>query len=192
MPLRQPLKPEDMHPLSKAVRKKIAFNAPIPGSSLTKQLGSMPYEKPPQFTKLTELMHYFMDQLTEPYYLKQLLQQMEAGVSIEAITRTLLFTGFTYGKFTVDLAMLAYKPLMLTLLAIAHRAGLKDTPVVVPIGLANHRMNKLKNHMNATSYKTLRDKATKPVEIPTAAPEVPTTAAKGGFMSKPSNVMGYP
>src|SRR5712664_3268837 len=114
MPLRQPLQGN----------KAIAFGAPIPGSSLTKEHGSMPYEKPPQFTKLPDAVNHLMDQLTEPMYMKQLLQLMDAGIAIEAIARTLLFTGFTLGKWTVDLGMLMYKPIMLALIAIAHRAGL--------------------------------------------------------------------
>src|SRR5229473_1537612 len=157
MPLRQPIK--DTHSLSKDVRMNIAFGSPIPGSSLTKEHGSMPYEHPPQFTKLSDAVNHLMDQLTEPMYMKQLLQLMDAGIAIEAIARTLIFTGFTLGKWTVDLGMLMYKPIMLALLAIAHRAGFKDTPVLLPSAVVSNGMNNLKSQMQANKMKDLRKKA---------------------------------
>jgi len=188
MPLRPPIPPDQQHPLSKAVRMRIAFNAPIPGQSLTTEHGSSAWEHPPQFTKLTDAVHHMMDQMTEPYYMKQLFQLMDAGVAIEAIARTLIFTGFTLGKWTVDLGMLMYKPLMLALLAIAHRAGFKDTPVLLQSAVASNGMNNLKAHIQAT---TLKDQKTRAMAaFPKSEPEFPTIpeptfSSNQGFMRKP-------
>lgn len=184
MPLRQPL-PQNSHPLSKDVRKNIAFNAPIPGSSLTKEPKSQPFEKPPQFVKLPDAMNHMMDQLLEPFYYTQLIQLMDAGITVEAIARTLLFTGFTLGKWTVDLGMLMYKPLMLALMAIAHRAGLKDTPVLLPRAVAQHHLNKFKTFQTATQLKDMRSKATQPFpKTETELPGIEAAASNGGFMRR--------
>lgn len=122
-----------------------SFSAPIPGQSLTHAPKSMPYEKPPQFTTLKDAMNMLLNQLTEPQHLKQLLALMDAGMPIEAICRTLLFTGFAHGKWTPDLAMLMYKPLMLLLITMAHKAGKKDTPVVMHQSLQKYIMNNMRN-----------------------------------------------
>lgn len=182
MPLRPPIPANQQHPLSHEVRKRIAFNGPIPGQSLTKPKGQMPWEHPPKFTKLKDAMHWLMDQLTEPFYMKQLLQLMDGGIPVEAITRTLIFSGFTTGKWTPDLGMLLYKPLMLSVLALAHRSGLKDTPVLVPRTLSNYHSNKLKQAMTVNKAKDRWKQANTPISS-TTVPEAPTTAAQGGFMS---------
>lgn len=171
-------------PISKQTRLNIALKAPIPGSSLTKEPGSMPYEKPPQFVRLDEAMHHMMGQLTTPFYLKQLLQLMEMGTSIEAIARTLLFTGFSLGKWTVDLAMLMYKPLMLLLMAIAHRANLKDTPVLLPQAVIDNHINKINTQGFTEHMKSIRAAALAPIpKTPVEAPPVEQNAP-GGFMKK--------
>jgi hypothetical protein len=107
------------------------FGAPIPGESLTQSPKNMPYEKPPQFYKLEEAMSFLFNQLLEPQYFKQLMKLLDAGMSVEAVVRTILFGGFTMGKWTPDLAMLMYKPLMLTIVTLAKAAGLKHTPLVM-------------------------------------------------------------
>lgn len=174
-------------PISKQTRQKIAFGSPIPGSSLTKEFGNANYEKPPQFTKLTDAINYLVEQLLDPFYSKQLLQLIDAGMAIEAIARTLIFTGFSLGRWTPDLAMLLYKPLMLFLVAFAHRAGLKDAVVLIPGAVASNQMNSLKSHMQATAMKDMRKKALTPFptaeEIPEAAAAPPITG-QGGFMSR--------
>lgn len=123
------------------------FSGPVPGEGLTHPPKGQPWQQPPQHTKLEDTMTFLMHQLTEPEHLKQLLQLMEGGMSIEAITRTILFSGFTMGKWTPDLGLLMYKPLMLSLTAIAHRAGLKDTPMVMKESMDKHTFGKIKNHV---------------------------------------------
>lgn len=122
------------------------FSAPIPGQSLTHEPKNMPYEKPPQFVQVDEAMNFLMNQILEPHYLKQMLQLMNAGMSIEAITRTIIMTGFATGKWTPTLGMLLYKPVMLTLIAIAKKAGLDETPVAHPSMLDKYNMGKFKQH----------------------------------------------
>lgn len=117
-------------------------SGPTNGQSWSHEPKSQAWEKPPQFTKLEEAMHFLMDQLTDTEHLKPLLAIMEAGMPIEAIARTILFTGFSSGKWTPDLGMLMYKPLVLSLIAIAHRAGLKNTPITMKESMTDHLKNK--------------------------------------------------
>lgn len=140
------------------------FSGPIPGQSLTHEPRSMPYEKPPQFTKLSEAMNFLMDQLTQPVHLKKMLALMGAGMPIEAIARTILFSGFSLGKWSPDLGLLMYKPTMLSLISLAHRAGLKDTPVVMPSSLDKYIKNRTGMHAMAGSMN--ENPEDKPIAIP--------------------------
>lgn len=154
------------------------FSGPIPGEALTHPPKGMPWQQPPQHTKLEDVMLHLMHQLTEPQHLKQLLGLMEGGMSIEAITRTILFMGFSSGKWTPDLAMLMYKPLMLSLTAIAHKGGMKDTPLVMKESMGKHLHGKMRNRVmiRAINRQPLVDSS---IPLPNE-----TSKATSGFMSK--------
>lgn len=160
-------------------RMGAVFSAPIPGQSWTHAPKSVPWEKPPKFTKLKETMTWLMDQLVEPGRLKQLLGMMDAGMPIEAIARTILFAGFTQGQWTPDLAMLMYKPLMTSLIAIAHRAKLHHTPIVL-----HQTMNKvtLNNFKRQRLFDNAKQAASIPKGIEIESPTTPPPA--NGFMRK--------
>lgn len=107
------------------------FSGPVPGESLTLPPKNQPWEQPPQFVRMEDAMNFLFNQLLEPKFFKQLMKMLDAGMSVEAIVRTILFGGFTMGKWTVDLAMLMYKPLMLTIITLAKSAGIKHAPIVM-------------------------------------------------------------
>jgi hypothetical protein len=171
-------------PLSEKTRRAIGFGAPVPGSSLTKTPKNAPYEKPPQFTKLEDVMNYMMDQLTEPQHLKPLLQMMRSGMPLEAIARTLVFTGFSTGKWTVDLGMLMYKPLMLALIAMSHRAGIKDAAVVMPKAVQAQKDKQLQDFMTSEAYR--KSNAKEEIEPTPTAPDA-TVQPQQGFMQPQGN-----
>lgn len=154
------------------------FSGPIPGEGMTHPPKGMPWQQPPQHTKLEDVMNHLMHQLTEPEHLKQLLGLMEGGMSIEAITRVILFTGFTSGKWTPDLALMMYKPLMLSLTAIAHRAGMKDTPMAMKESLQKSAMGKIRNRV------MIKHMQGEPISKPDASPMVEPKASAGGFMGR--------
>lgn len=155
------------------------INGPIPGQSLTHAPKSMPWENPPQHTELAPTMEHLWDQLIQPDNMKQIIYLMEMGLSIEEITRTVLFAGFTMGKWTPDLALLMYKPLTLLLMAMAKRAGLNDTPMVMKERLHSHIHKTMQNHT------LLMHKNNKTVGVITPFEKLAksTTTGGKGFMS---------
>lgn len=164
----------------------VAFGAPVPGQSWTMQPKTAKWEHPPQFVKLKDAMHFMMDQLTDAFYMKKLLTMMNAGMPIEAIARTLLFGGFTEGKWTVDLALLMYKPLMTSLIAIAHRAGLKHVPVLMPKSVVDNKNSGLKMFMMADRMKNakskLQDMQNAPLPPSNNTPQASPSVPQQGFM----------
>lgn len=158
------------------------LSGPIPGQSLTHAPKAMAWEQPPQFTKLSQAMNWLMDQMTNGQYMKQLLHLMDAGMPIEAITRTILFSGFTQGKWTPDLGMLMYKPVMMALMAIAKRAGIDDVPVVMPSGLDKHMQTNVR--MSDMLRQAKGDKA---FTMPPPSTE-PKPSPSNGFMVAPQGI----
>ena len=172
---------------------KIAFGRPVPGQSWgTHPPKSMPWQKPPQFVQLDDACNWLFDRVLEPIHMKQLLTLMQAHMSIEAIARTLLFTGFTLGKWTPSLMMLMHKPVLLMLIAIAHKAGLSDTPVVFPDSFHKYHRSKLALHQTAAQHKAILT-ANKPEnQFPPEVQEMlsqeePQEAPNAGFMQRPGD-----
>lgn len=106
------------------------FDAPIPGQSLTDTPGNYPWEHPPQYTDLNTAAEYVWDILHEENKLEQVLLILKSGVSVEAIARGILFTGFVDGKWTVDLAMLLAEIVFNQVLALGVKAKIKNIKVL--------------------------------------------------------------
>jgi len=163
---------------------QIALSRPIPGQSFcTHAPRSTPWQKPPQFTQIDEAMNWLLDSILEPIHAKQLFDLMQGGMSIEAIARTILFTGFTMGKWTPSLMMLMTKPLILTLIVLAHKAGLKDTPVVFPESHTKFHANKLSSFAaNQMSMNQSKPEVQAAMALQPQQPQSPQT--NNGFMSR--------
>ena len=106
------------------------FDAPIPGQSLTDIPGNYPWEHPPQFTDLNEAAEFVWDNLHEENKLEQILLLLKSGVSVEGLTRGMLFTGFIDGKWNVDLALLLTEIVFNQVLAIGVKAKIKNIKIL--------------------------------------------------------------
>lgn len=155
---------------------QVALSRPVPGQSLTHAVGQMPWQHPPQFTKLEEALNFIMDQVTEPLHLKEMFRLFDLGISVDEMTRVIIFAGFTTGKFTPDLGIMLYKPLLLGIMAIAHRAGMKDTRVLQP-----HKMqdsNQLQRVKMLAAYKKQKG------DVPDIEDEEQSPPPSTGFMNR--------
>ena len=106
------------------------FDAPIPGQSLTDTPGNSPWEHPPQYTDLDEAAEYVWDIIHEENKLEQVLLILKSGVSVEALTKGILFTGFVGGKWAVDLALLLAEIVFNQILAIGIRGKIKNIKIL--------------------------------------------------------------
>ena len=155
--------------------KTLSFSGPIPGQSLTHEPGQMPWEQPPMYTTKEDAMNFLMDRVTEPEHASELFRLFKMGISVEEMTRMLIFTGFQQGSWTVDIGMLIYHPLMLGLIALANRAGLTDTPVVM-----HHRFGALEK--KAMADMQMQNEADNTSE---EEPEEEAPPSPNGFMERP-------
>lgn len=107
------------------------FDAPVPGQSLTDEPGNYPWEHAPRHTNINEAAESIFRRITEDDAAMNMLAMLKSGVPVEAIVRTLLFAGFTEGKWNPDLAVLLAPIVMAMIVGIAKRAKLKEIVVTM-------------------------------------------------------------
>lgn len=98
---------------------------PIPGQGLTTDPDSpAPYEKPPEYTTVHEASEFIFGKLIERDFYIPLMRGLADEMPIMDVVQTILFKGFTEGKWTPDLLMMLLEPVTYMILALAERAGI--------------------------------------------------------------------
>ena len=82
------------------------FEAPIPGSSLTTELGSRPWEQPPQYADLNDVVDYYLENLFSSEGVDLIVSAAETGSSAIDIAEQLTMAGAQNGLHTVDVGVL--------------------------------------------------------------------------------------
>lgn len=108
--------------------QQTAFEAPIPGQSLTNSPDAdYAWKKQPEMVDLNEARQKIFLNILEPDKLQEIQKLMMDKIPVDAIAQTMLVEGFRQGKFNPDLALQLLEPTMYMLLAIAERSGIKPT-----------------------------------------------------------------
>ena len=108
-----------------AMRNQPSFDAPIPGQSLTMELGSRPWQNPARFTTVDETIDYYMERMSSEEFMVQLAEVLEAGVPVTSIANTIQLSSVMEGVHTVDVGMLVLPMIMEMLMMIGDSAGVK-------------------------------------------------------------------
>ena len=84
------------------------------------------WEHPPQMPKVPDAFEFIWGQMHKEPMLTQVISLLDTGVPVEALAKTILFAGFSEGKWTIDAAVLLAEPVFLSITALAKNAGLKE------------------------------------------------------------------
>tara|TARA_Y100000361_G_scaffold139388_1_gene142400 strand:- start:535 stop:1134 length:600 start_codon:yes stop_codon:yes gene_type:complete len=102
----------------------ILQGGPIPGSSLTSDPNDpAPYEQPPEYVNVHEASEWLFSELIEKDRYDQLITALHEGIPVADVAQVILFSGFTQGKWDVNLMTLMIEPAMYIIMALAERAG---------------------------------------------------------------------
>jgi hypothetical protein len=82
------------------------ITAPIPGSSLTGEPGNYPWENPPQFSKIEEVIDFYTERMTDDEVEAAIVSALDTGVSVEAMAEQILSSGVMNGVHTYDISVL--------------------------------------------------------------------------------------
>ena len=99
------------------------LNAPIPGQSLTDTPKNYPWERPPEIVDPREAIKFHLDGLTSPEALDNIVEMLQLGVPVNAITQTALTTAQMEGIHSVDVSLIIGKVINEELISIAEEAG---------------------------------------------------------------------
>lgn len=109
------------------IQNQNAFNAPIPGESLTTSPNTPnAWERPPQYADEDKAMEELYLLLTEKERLTDLIKIIDDGVPLDEIAQVILYRGYTQGQFNPDLMLMMIEPTIYLLIAIADYAQIKD------------------------------------------------------------------
>ena len=143
------------------------FSKPIPGQSLTNDPDNpYPWESPPEFVNVnTAIDSIVMNMLGDEEKLANIIEVLASGeIPIAGIAQIILEDGFRKGKYNPDLMLLLAEPLMVVLMALGERAGIRDYEIYQGEGselsgeeqaeLANDVINSYKEEVNFRGLRT--------------------------------------
>jgi hypothetical protein len=136
-----------------AFREISSFDAPIPGMSLTHELGARPWQTPAEFNNLEEALDYYIPRLTDKNYMGKLIDIMETKIPLTSIADTLTLGGVMQGLHNIDVAVLVNPILVELMEGIAKNAeieyvvgddeGTEDTPDLMIVKKAMKDIDKI-------------------------------------------------
>lgn len=105
----------------------MAFNeprldAPIPGMSMTAELGARPWQGPPQYTTVDEAIEYYLERMSSDEFNEQLIDVMEMGIPLTDLANTLQLGNVMEGVHTIDVGMLVMPVLIEMMMLIGDSA----------------------------------------------------------------------
>ena len=156
------------------------FDAPIPGMSLTTELGNRPWQQPPRFVNTQDVADYYMEKLSEEDFTSKLIEVADSGIPLTTIANTIQMSAVMQGIHSIDSGMLALPIIMEMMLltvdaaGIDYDSGLEEDTLKRPMEKYS-MLNKMKKYTEE-----------EPVEMVTEEPDsvVPDKEVSGGLMSR--------
>ena len=103
------------------------LNAPIAGQSLTDTPKNYPWERPAEISDPREAIKFHMDGLSAPEALDNIVELIQVGVPLRALSKTILTTAQMEGIHSVDVSLIIGDVVFEELVSIAEEAGLDYT-----------------------------------------------------------------
>lgn len=80
----------------------------IPGNSLTKEPGNSPWEQPPLYAELGDVVDYYTEKLTMNESVDTIIKSLETNISVVELTNVMIKAGVMKGIHSIDVAMIAF------------------------------------------------------------------------------------
>ena len=103
----------------------VLMDGPIPGSSLTQELGSQANERPPIYSDPAEAYEYIISGLTGEKAVERISLSAQLGIPAELIARSIVFSGWAQGYYSIDTMILIFGNVFEVLLALLDKSGVE-------------------------------------------------------------------
>ena len=101
------------------------FDAPLPGMSLTTEVGNRPWQKPPRYTSTKDVVEYYIERTSSDEFSDMLLDVAETGIPLTTIANSIQMSGVMEGIHSIDSGILALPIIMEMMLLIVDAAGIE-------------------------------------------------------------------
>ena len=92
------------------------MDGPIPGQSLTTEIGSRPWQQPAKFSTVEDTLEHYATKITDPKINDSLLDALEMGTPVTSIAEIVVQSGAMEGIHTIDVSILVL-PVIMELIA---------------------------------------------------------------------------
>ena len=105
----------------------LKLTGPIPGESLTSELGNRPYEQPPLYPSVEKALAWHLDRLSKDDNMNDLLFLVDQGFPISTFVDSLTTKAVMEGYHTIDVSQLISPVIHTYIKEAAQSAGVKYT-----------------------------------------------------------------
>ncbi|MAJ43725.1 MAG: hypothetical protein CBC83_02310 [Flavobacteriales bacterium TMED123] len=136
------------------------LDAPIPGMSLTGELGAKPWQQPAQHADIENVIDYYMDYLTDPIFVDKTLDVLELGVPVTSLAQIINNSSIMEGIHSVDAGILVMPIIMEIIANVAEGSDIKyemGTKIKTD-------PDKIDNTKIALAFKNIKEKVSDKVE----------------------------
>ncbi len=109
------------------IQNEPLLDAPIPGQSLTSELGARPWQQKSELQTLEDAIEYYIPKLGDPSTINTTLRIIESGASLTTIAEVFTLNGTMEGKHNVDVAVLVNPVIVEFLKGLGDLAGIDYT-----------------------------------------------------------------
>jgi hypothetical protein len=161
------------------------FDYPIPGEGMTAELGSRPWQNPPQYATVEQALEFYIPKLVSEELYDGVLDSMELGIPLTTMADSMQSAAVMQGLHTVDVGILAMPVLIEMLAYIGDEAGIEynlgmDKPI---------DEDKISSTKIALAMKKMREKLPEALEEREKEPEMEEPMpepAPTGLMARPA------
>jgi len=101
------------------------FEAPIAGMAMTPELGSRPWQTPPQYSSVEEALQYYIPRMEDDAFTDNLLNVIEMGMPLTTLANTIQLAGVMENRHTVDVGILIIPVLIEMMQLVAEAEGIE-------------------------------------------------------------------
>ena len=101
------------------------MDGPIPGQSLTTEIGSRPWQQPAKLNTVEEALEHYATKITDPKINDSLLDALEMGTPVASIAEIVVQSGAMEGIHTIDVSILVLPVIMELIAYVADEAEIE-------------------------------------------------------------------
>ena len=147
------------------------MDGPIPGQSLTTEIGSRPWQQPSKLNTVEEALEHYATKITDPQINDSLLDALEMGTPVSSIAEIVVQSGAMEGIHTIDVSILVLPVIMELIAYVADEAEIDyNMGTEEPINQDIISESKIAMVMQKLKNKKPEVKEDKPVDMAVESP----------------------